>query len=159
MDVMRLDARTDFRLEKLAGAQGLARAGGRCGRRRARRCLARPRGSARGVPQELAVKGRKLRVPRAAMGVARFSFHDLCEQPLAAADYLRIAHEFHTLMLDRIPVMGFDERNEAKRFIILIDTLYDHAVKLVASAEAEPDALYQASDGFEARNSSAPRRG
>ena len=84
------------------------------------------------------------------MGVARFFFHDLCEQPLAAADYLRIAHEFHTLIIDRIPVMGFDQRNAAKRFIILIDTLYDHAVKLIASAAAEPDALYAASDGFEA---------
>ena len=71
------------------------------------------------------------------MGVAQFFFHDLCEQPLAAADYLRVAHEFHTLIIDRIPVMGFDERNAAKRFIILIDTLYDHSVKLVASA-AEP---------------------
>jgi cell division protein ZapE len=102
------------------------------------------------VPQELSIKGRKLRVPRAAMGVARFFFHDLCEQPLAAADYLRIAHEFHTLIVDRIPVMGFDERNAAKRFIILIDTLYDHAVKFIASAAAEPDALYRERDGFEA---------
>ena len=84
------------------------------------------------------------------MGVARFSFHDLCEQPLAAADYLKIAHEFHTIMLDHIPVMDYERRNEAKRFIILIDTLYDNAIKLVASAAAEPDALYRASDGFEA---------
>jgi cell division protein ZapE len=102
------------------------------------------------VPQELSVKGHRLRVPRAAMGVARFFFHDLCEQPLAAADYLRIAHEFHTVLLDRVPVMDYDRRNAAKRFIILIDTFYDHAVKLVASAEAEPDALYRASEGFEA---------
>ena len=94
--------------------------------------------------------GRKLRVPRAAMGVARFFFHDLCEQPLAAADYLRIAREFHTVIIDRIPVMTFDQRNAAKRFIILIDTLYDHAVKLIASAAAEPDALYTGGDGFEA---------
>jgi cell division protein ZapE len=101
------------------------------------------------VPQELAVKGRRLRVPRAAMGVARFFFHDLCEQSLGASDYLRIAHEFHTLLIDRIPVMGYEQRNAAKRFIILIDTLYDHAVKLIASAAAEPDALYRASDGFE----------
>jgi cell division protein ZapE len=85
------------------------------------------------------------------MGVARFSFRDLCEAPLATADYLKIAHEFHTVMVDRIPVMDYDQRNEAKRFIILIDTLYDNAVKLVASAEAEPDALYRASDGFEAQ--------
>jgi cell division protein ZapE len=102
------------------------------------------------MPQELSIRGRKLRIPRAAMGVARFFFHDLCEQPLAAVDFLRIAHEFHTVIVDRIPVMGFEDRNAAKRFIILIDTLYDHAVKFVASAAAEPDALYGASDGFEA---------
>ena len=92
-----------------------------------------------------------MHVPRAAMGVARFTFHDLCEQPLAAADYLRIAHEYHTIILDRIPVMTFDTRNAAKRFIILIDTLYDMNVKLIASAEAEPDALYRADEGFEAQ--------
>ena len=109
------------------------------------------------MPQELSVKGRRLRVPRAAMGVARFFFHDLCEQPLAAADYLRIAHEFHTLIIDRIPVMGFDQRNAAKRFIILIDTLYDHAVKLIASAEAEPDALYEAERRLRGRRVQAHR--
>ena len=74
------------------------------------------------------------------MGVARFTFHDLCEQPLGAADYLRIAREYHTIIVDRIPVMTFDTRNAAKRFIILIDTFYDNAVKLVASAAAEPGA-------------------
>jgi len=88
-------------------------------------------------------------VPRSARGVARFSFRDLCEQPLGASDYLKIAHEFHTLILDRIPVMDSGRRNAAKRFIILVDTLYDHAVKLVASAGAAPDALYQAGEGFE----------
>src|SRR4029450_4461329 len=103
-----------------------------------------------GAAHELVVKGHVVRVPKAAMGVARFSFDDLCAQPLAAGDYLRIAHEFHTIILDHIPVMGYEQRNEAKRFIILIDTLYDHAVKLLASAQAEPDALYRASDGFEA---------
>ena len=84
------------------------------------------------------------------MGVARFTFHELCEQPLAAADYLKLAHEFHTLILDHIPRMDYDRRNAAKRFIILIDTLYDFAVKLVASAEAEVDALYTAEEGYEA---------
>jgi cell division protein ZapE len=88
-------------------------------------------------------------VPRAAMGVARFSFHDLCEQPLAAADYLRITHEYHTIILDHIPVMAFDNRNAAKRFIILIDTVYDMNVKLIASAATEPDALYCADEGYE----------
>ena len=92
------------------------------------------------------------------MGVARFSFHDLCAQPLAGADYLKIAHEFHTVILDHIPVMDFARRNEAKRFIILIDTLYDNAVKLVASAEAEPDALYRATTALRRRSSSARPR-
>ena len=82
--------------------------------------------------------------------MARFAFHDLCGQPLAAADYLKIAREFHTVLIDHIPVMDYDRRNEAKRFIILIDTFYDNAVKLVASAAAEPDALYDANEGFEA---------
>jgi cell division protein ZapE len=97
----------------------------------------------------LKVRGRTVRVPAAAMGIARFSFAELCDQPLGAADYLKIAHEFHTLLIDRVPVMDFPQRNAAKRFIILIDTLYDNAVKLVASADAEPDDLYVAADGVE----------
>jgi cell division protein ZapE len=104
-----------------------------------------------GAAQELLLKGRSILVPRAAMEVARFSFHDLCEEPLAAADYLRIAREYHTVILDHIPVMTFDNRNAAKRFIILIDTLYDMNVKLIASAAAAPDALYRAEQGFEAQ--------
>ena len=150
MEVLPLKARTDFRLEKLAGQKVWYVPADDAATAALDEAWRRLVGSTSGVPQELSVKGRRLRVPRAAMGVARFFFHDLCEQPLAAADYLRVAHEFHTLIIDRIPVMGFDERNAAKRFIILIDTLYDHSVKLVASAAAEPDALYEASDGFEA---------
>jgi cell division protein ZapE len=150
MEIVKLDARTDFRLEKLVGRKVWHVPADDAASAALDDAWRRLVGSASGVPQELAIKGRKLRVPRAAMGVARFFFHDLCEQPLAAVDYLRIAHEFHTLIVDRIPLMGYDERNAAKRFIILIDTLYDHAVKFIASAAAEPDALYRASDGFEA---------
>ena len=151
MDIVRLASRTDFRLEKLAGlpvwyvpADEAADAALDDAWRR----LAREND---GAAQELALKGRTIHVPRAAMGVARFSFHDLCEQPLAAADYLRIAHEYHTIILDHIPVMTFDNRNAAKRFIILIDTLYDMNVKLIASAAAEPDALHRADEGYEAQ--------
>jgi cell division protein ZapE len=151
MDIVRLASRTDFRLEKLAGlavwhvpADEAADAALDDAWRR----LAREND---GAAQELALKGRTIHVPRAAMGVARFSFHDLCEQPLAAADYLRIAHEYHTIILDHIPVMTFDNRDAAKRFIILIDTLYDMNVKLIASAAAEPDALYRADEGYEAQ--------
>ena len=150
MEVLALNARTDFRLEKLSGQKVWYVPADDTASAALDAAWRRLVGSASGMPQELAVKGRRLRVPRAAMGVARFFFHDLCEQPLAAADYLRIAREFHTLIIDRIPVMGFDKRNAAKRFIILIDTLYDHAVKLVASAAAEPNTLYRADEGFEA---------
>jgi cell division protein ZapE len=150
MEVLALNARTDFRLEKLSGQKVWYVPADDTASAALDAAWRRLVGSASGMPQELAVKGRRLRVPRAAMGVARFFFHDLCEQPLAAADYLRIAREFHTLIIDRIPVMGFDQRNAAKRFIILIDTLYDHAVKLVASAAAEPNTLYRADEGFEA---------
>jgi len=150
LDVIHLDARTDFRLEKLSGhpvwhvpinAKSDAELDD---------TWRRLAGDQPGVPFDLSVQGRTLRVPHTAMGIAWFSFRQLCEQPLAAADYLRLAHEFHTLILDRIPVMDFDHRNAAKRFIILIDTLYDHAVKLIASAAAEPAALYRADEGFEA---------
>jgi cell division protein ZapE len=151
MDVVRLNARTDFRLEKLAGLPVWyvpADAAADAALDEAWRRLA---GGHDGAAQDLPLKGRSVHVPRAAMGVARFGFHDLCEQPLAAADYLRIAHEYHTVILDHIPVMNFDTRNAAKRFIILIDTLYDMNVKLIASAAAAPDALYTADEGFEAQ--------
>jgi cell division protein ZapE len=149
MDIVRLASRTDFRLEKLAGLPVWhvpADAAADAALDDAWRRLARDHD---GGAQELPIKGRSIHVPRAAMGVARFSFHDLCEEPLAAADYLRIAHEYHTIILDHIPVMSFDNRNAAKRFIILIDTLYDTNVKLIASAAAEPDALYHADEGYE----------
>jgi cell division protein ZapE len=151
MEVVRLAARSDFRLEKLVDAPVWhvpADAAAQVALDAAWRSLT---ASHAAPARELVVKGRVVRVPRAAMGVARFSFADLCAQPLGPEDYLRIAHEFHTVVLDRIPAMGYAQRNEAKRFIALIDTFYDHAVKLVASAEAAPAALYRASDGFEAQ--------
>jgi cell division protein ZapE len=101
-------------------------------------------------PRDISIKGRILHVPCSAHGVARFSFADICEKPLAATDYLRLAHDYHTLLIDRIPVMDYAERNAARRFIALIDTLYDNAVKLMASAGADPVSLYIATDGFEA---------
>jgi cell division protein ZapE len=151
MNVVRLEARTDFRLEKLAGMpvwHAPADAAADAALDGSWRRLTGGHGDG---AQELALKGRTVHVPQAARGVARFTFHDLCEQPLAAADYLRIAREYHTIIVDRIPVMTFDTRNAAKRFIILIDTLYDMNVKLIASAAAEPDALYAAEEGFEAQ--------
>ena len=150
MDVLRLDARTDFRMEKLAGVKMWlvpADAGAEAALDKA---WLKMTGGDAGAPLDLVIKGRKLHVPRAAHGVARFSFADLCEQPLAASDYLRLAHDYHTIMIDRIPVMDIADRNAAKRFISLIDTLYDNAVKLMASADADPLTLYRATEGTEA---------
>ncbi|AZO17769.1 cell division protein ZapE [Mesorhizobium sp. M2A.F.Ca.ET.043.05.1.1] len=97
----------------------------------------------------LTLKGRQLVVPRAAGDAARFSFADLCEKPLGARDYLAIAGRFSTVFIDHVPVLGEGKRNEAKRFILLIDTLYDHHMRLVMSAAAAPEGLYTAKRGTE----------
>jgi cell division protein ZapE len=150
MEIRQLDARTDFRLEKLAGVPVWYVPADRAAEAALDQAWRRLTSGHTGEPQDLLVKGRTIRIPRATMGVARFSFHDLCQQPLAAADYLKIARQYHTVLLDRVAVMDYERRNEAKRFIILIDTFYDNAVKFIASAEAEPDVLYRADEGFEA---------
>ncbi len=89
-------------------------------------------------------------MPQAAKGVARFGFGDLCVQPLAGADYLAVAHAFHTVLIDHIPKLGPNQRNEARRFVLLIDTLYDEGVKLICSAAAPPEELYADGDGADA---------
>lgn len=91
---------------------------------------------------ELTVMGRALRVPLAAGKVARFDFEALCGEALGAGDYLAIAERFHTVVLDGVPRLSPDNFDKARRFIVLVDTLYDHRVKLYASAEAMPDQLY-----------------
>jgi cell division protein ZapE len=150
MDVLRLDARTDFRLEKLAGVKmWLVPADARADAA-LDQAWARMTGNAKCKPRDISIKGRILHVPCSADGVARFSFADLCEKPLAASDYLRFARDYHTIIVDRIPVMDYADRNAAKRFIALIDTLYDNAVKLMASAETDPMSLYLATEGDEA---------
>jgi cell division protein ZapE len=150
MDVLRLDARTDFRLEKLAGVKMWLVPADAAANAALDKAWASMTGNAPCKPRDISIKGRLLHVPCSAHGVARFSFADICEKPLAASDYLRLARDYHTIIIDRIPVMDFAERNAAKRFISLIDTLYDNAVKLMASAEAAPVSLYLATDGNEA---------
>jgi cell division protein ZapE len=150
MDVLRLDARTDFRLEKLVGVKMWLVPADDAAKAALDKAWAKMTGSAPCKPRDISIKGRVLHVPCSADGVARFSFADLCEKPLAASDYLRLVHEYHTILVDHIPVMDIAERNAAKRFIALIDTLYDNAVKLMASAEAGPASLYRATEGYEA---------
>jgi cell division protein ZapE len=150
MDVLRLQARTDFRLEKLVGVKMWLVPANDAAKAALDKAWAKMTGHAPCKPRDISIKGRVLHVPCSADGVARFSFADLCEKPLAASDYLRLAHDYHTILIDHIPVMHVAERNAAKRFIALIDTLYDNAVKLMASAAADPASLYRAADGYEA---------
>jgi cell division protein ZapE len=81
------------------------------------------------------------------MGVARFTFEELCAKPLGAADYLAIAHHYHTVLIDRVPQMGHEQKNWAARFVTLVDAFYEAKTKLVMSAGAQPDELYTAKDG------------
>ncbi len=90
------------------------------------------------------VQGRRLSVPRCAAGVARFQFDELCRTPLAAADYLTLATHFHTLIVDGIPSLEDEERDVARRFVTLIDALYEHRVKLICTAEVPPEQIYRA---------------
>jgi cell division protein ZapE len=91
--------------------------------------------------------GRTLHVPKSLKGVAVFSFKRLVGEPRGAADYLAIARRYHTVIIVGIPVMGPDMRNEAARFVTLVDALYEHKVKLLAAADAEPSGLYPGGDG------------
>ena len=95
----------------------------------------------------LDVQGRELVVESEVAGVARFSFTELCARALGPADYLAVAGRFHTVLLDRVPRLSPEKRNEAKRFVTLIDALYEAKTKLVMSADAEPVDLYPDGDG------------
>ncbi|MFL5191448.1 MAG: cell division protein ZapE [Microvirga sp.] len=150
MAVVKLESRTDFRLEKLAGSPVFYTPANEQSHAALTRAFKSLTGREQGRPMTLTVKGHPVEVPQAAGGVARFSFEDLCSKPLGASDYLAVAEEFHTILLENIPTMSFERRNEAKRFIMLIDALYDAHVKLLASAEAEVTELYHADTGREA---------
>jgi cell division protein ZapE len=97
--------------------------------------------------EELKVQGRTLFVPKAARGVAVFSFKRLCANALGPADYLAIARTYHTVIMVAIPQLCADKRNEAKRFVTFIDALYENGVKLLCSADVPPADLYEAGDG------------
>ena len=108
-------------------------------------------------PDSLTVKGRTLQVSEAARGVARFTFQELCARPLGAGDYLAIARRYHTVLLDGVPALGETNRNEARRFMTLVDALYEARTKLILAAEAPPDRLYPAGDGAEEFKRTASR--
>jgi cell division protein ZapE len=104
-------------------------------------------GVTQGVAAEVEVLGRKLAVREQARGAARFTFDDLCIQPLGPQDFLAIADTFHAVVVKDVPRLSPDKRNEAKRFVTLIDALYERSVKFICTAAADPHELYPAGDG------------
>ncbi len=146
LDVMLLDSETDYRLARLMGHPvWMTPLGSKASAFLDERFATLIAGHVSSF-DELRVKGRKLRVPLQAAGVARFSFDDLCVGAVGAADYLALANVFHTILIDNIPCLSPDKRNEALRFVTLIDALYEHKVKLLASSEVRAEELYPEGD-------------
>ncbi|MEP7452574.1 cell division protein ZapE [Phyllobacterium sp. SB3] len=150
VDVFNLDARTDYRLEKLNRMPVYLSPLNDENARLMDQAWHAATDGASVVQDSVTVKGRTVVIPKAARHVARFTFADLCSKPLGAADYTAIIQRYKTIFIDEVPVLDHPRRNEAKRFIILIDILYDHHVHVVISAAASPDKLYIANRGTEA---------
>jgi cell division protein ZapE len=157
MEAHELESAKDYRLEKLHGSDLYLTPNDARAAAAMDASFRKLTGRERGEPTTLRLKGRSIRVPQAALGVARFGFADLCAAPLGPLDYQRIAHSFHTLLIDGIPVLGPEQKNEARRLMILIDALYDNGVGLIASAEADPLALYVDGAGVESFARTASR--
>jgi cell division protein ZapE len=141
LEVDELDAMTDYRQDRLAGEQVWFTPAGSAATR-AIDMLWRDLTGGREEALVLEVKGREVTIPRFWAGQARARFADLCGKPLGPADYLALVGAVKLLVLEDIPIMSPANNNEAKRFVTLIDTLYEGHVRLVASAGAEPEALY-----------------
>jgi cell division protein ZapE len=147
LDVMEIETGKDFRLARLKAAPVYYAPLGPGAERAMDAAWERVTSGARPKSETLAVKGRAIDVPRAARGAARFPFAALCEEALGASDYLALARRYSTLFIDHVPVMGPEERDQARRFSTLIDALYEFRVKLVCSAAAQSHELYQDGPG------------
>jgi cell division protein ZapE len=151
-DIVSLDSPTDYRLEKTRSLPVWLTPLGPATDARLEAAWTSLTEGAKPRREVIAMKGREVPVPATALGAARFSFGDLCEQPLGASDYLAIAERYRTIFVEHIPVLGPHQANQTKRFINLVDTLYDNHVRLVASAEAMPEDLLperRGTTGFE----------
>ena len=157
MKVVELAAVKDYRLEKLSGRPLYFTPADSRAVAELDKLWDRLTGGHLARAETLEVKGRKVNVPKASMGISRFGFHDLCGEPLGPLDYLHIAHHYHTVLIDGIPALTPERRNEARRFINLIDAFYDNGICLIASAAAEPAELYPAGLGADAFQRTASR--
>lgn len=147
LDVTELAAARDFRLDRLSRAPLYHTPLGPAADRAMDAAWTRFICGAHERGETIGVQGRRVPVPRAARSVARFEFQELCGRPLGAADYLTIARRYDAVFVDRVPVMGPGERNEARRFIAFIDAMYEARSKLVCSAAGPPADLYRAGEG------------
>ncbi|MEL6372916.1 MAG: cell division protein ZapE [Pseudomonadota bacterium] len=145
-ETVNLDASKDFRLEKLVGETIYFTPADAAARERMDRLWGMLSDGEPARPASLDLGGRTLEVPRAYGKLARFSFADLCTRALGANDYLRIAQAYNTVFIDDVPRLSKERRNEARRFINLIDTLYDTRTNVIMSAQTEPDGIYPAGD-------------
>jgi cell division protein ZapE len=147
MDVLELDGGVDYRLARLSDRRTYHTPLGPAARAAVDEAFAGLTDGAEARPDSLTVKGRRVKVPWAARGVARFAFDDLCRAALGSQDYLAVATHFHTVVLIDVPRMDESMRNEARRFMNLIDALYEHRCNLVVAADAPPESLYSGEDG------------
>ena len=143
LELLVMDGGRDYRRERLRGLRTWQVPVDAMSRQALDKAFVRLTGGSAIRPVTLTVMGRELLVPQASDGVARFGFDHLCNTALGAGDYLAIATHFHTLVLDGIPRLSPENYDQARRFIVLVDTLYDQRVKLIASADATPDKLYR----------------
>ena len=141
LDILHLGDGRDYRLGRIASRQTYLTPLGKTAETEMDQLWNELTDGFAGEPRDLEFLGRKLQVPRAAHSCARFSFSNLCENPLAAPDYLAITKNFRTVFVDHIPILKASQRNEAKRFILMIDTFYDAHTRLVVSAAARPELL------------------
>lgn len=146
LDIVSLDGDTDYRLGRVKSHETFLSPLGEAADAAVQDLWRRLTDSEQGEPVEIDVLGRKLHVPQAAHACARFRFSELCERPLGPPDYLALAQNFRTVFVERIPALKVSQRNEAKRFVMLIDTLYDAGVRLVASSARPPEGIYPAGD-------------
>jgi cell division protein ZapE len=142
LDSVGLDGTTDYRRDRLRGMAVYHVPLGAAARRRLDEAWAALTDGAAPQPCSIDVIGRRLELARTSHGVVRASYAELCQQPLGAADFLALARAFHTLVLDEVPILAADRRDEARRFVTLIDALYEHRCKLICAAAAGPDLLH-----------------
>lgn len=146
LEVITLDSATDYRLGRVKAHETFLTPISPATDAKLQEIWQRLTDTVQGEAMDLDVLGRKLHVPQAAHGCARFSFAALCEKPLGPPDYLAIAAQFRTVFIEHVPALGPERRNEAKRFVLLIDTLYDARVRLVATSAEPAETIYPAGD-------------